>query len=520
MPFDMNMMGFAGFAALSGLFGILVGMWSKIKSFAYQIKSRVIRKVEIVTNGQNTALISYLIKNYKKSSNYDKVYGAAREDIRSLGRQNLVAYELFGSRTTIFWNGWLPFVYSDSLEAAKEGKGKDDGYYEDDGTKTKDGKRVVFASISYIRGTLDIDKLLLAATEAYNKTLNDTLSIQEVAAKDATKRFKVINVPDVDNGANPKSRNSYGDDDPLEEGLGWYMMDKYRILTHDKTDIGPKMLGNGKKAMDMLFFPNHVMELVEEVKHWHGSKDWYDSKGITWKRGWLLYGPPGSGKSAIVRAFAEDLNMPIYVYNLADMGNNQLIKEWKNMQANTPCIALIEDIDGVFHGRENVAAKAMSGIGMFGGLGAMRRKKDDDDDDDDDAKGEKKGMGIGYGGVTFDCLLNVIDGVARVGGVFTIITTNDVHKVDPALGGPNVGQDMGEGYVSNRPGRVDKVIELTYMTADDKKKMAAHILGEYRDEYDALCAAVDAHDVKQTPAQFQELCAQIALKRFWSEKKK
>ena len=28
------------------------------------------------------------------------------------------------------------------------------------------------------------------------------------------------------------------------------------------------------------------------------------------------------------------------------------------MQVNVPCIALIEDIDNVFHGRENVARKA------------------------------------------------------------------------------------------------------------------------------------------------------------------
>ena len=53
--------------------------------------------------------------------------------------------------------------------------------------------------------------------------------------------------------------------------------------------------------------------------------------------------------------------MPIYVYNLAEMGNHELIKAWTEMQINVPCIALIEDIDNVFHGRENVVRRP----GMF-----------------------------------------------------------------------------------------------------------------------------------------------------------
>ena len=39
------------------------------------------------------------------------------------------------------------------------------------------------------------------------------------------------------------------------------------------------------------------------------------------------------------------------------MGNHELMKAWSEMQMNVPCIALIEDIDNVFHGRENVARK-------------------------------------------------------------------------------------------------------------------------------------------------------------------
>ena len=44
------------------------------------------------------------------------------------------------------------------------------------------------------------------------------------------------------------------------------------------------------------------------------------------------------------------------------------------MQVNVPCIALIEDIDNVFHGRENVVRTARHDV-----VHARRREKKDDE---------------------------------------------------------------------------------------------------------------------------------------------
>jgi hypothetical protein len=49
--------------------------------------------------------------------------------------------------------------------------------------------------------------------------------------------------------------------------------------------------------------------------------------------------------------------------------------------------------------------------------------------------------------------------------------------------------------------------------------MARRILGAYEQECDAVLEFVDKFpDLEETPAQFQERCAQIALKCFWREK--
>ena len=60
------------------------------------------------------------------------------------------------------------------------------------------------------------------------------------------------------------------------------------------------------------------------------------------------------------------------------------------------------------------------------------------------------------------------------------------------------------------------------MEAADKKVMAQRILGEYPERVPAaMLEFIDRFpDLQETPAQFQERCGQIALKRFWEEQEK
>jgi len=179
------------------------------------------------------------------------------------------------------------------------------------------------------------------------------------------------------------------------------------------------------------------------------------------------------------------------------------MQAWSSMQVNVPCIALIEDIDNVFHGRENVSRKHGM-MGMF----LPPKKKDGDE-------AEKAPLTP----LTFDCLLNCLDGVERSDGVFTIITTNCIEQVDSALGQPRKLPDGTVEFISTRPGRIDKAIELSYMETVDKKRMAQRILGSFPAEHKEMLAFVDRYpDLQETPAQFQERCGQIALACFWNEK--
>ncbi|MFD2784280.1 AAA family ATPase [Hymenobacter rubripertinctus] len=469
---------FAGGAILSAV----VGFWDKIKAVLWRIVSLFIQQVEIPTAGMQAALTTYLINNYKFSRVYDKVYGAVNESRRD-GRYGLTPYELYGQRSIIFWNGKWPFWFSNNQN--NDGKNQDshhDHVYEHNSSTT---------TITFLRGTLNVDFIITAACKAKNDA---TWRISQDGIEES--RFTIYYVPE--------KRETQDEYTPTSDGLPWYEQAKYRLVGIDSNALGRASVSTGK-ALDNLIFPKRIKDLIGEIERWNKSKEWYQSKNIPWKRGWLLYGLPGTGKTALARAFAEDMHLPIYVFSLAQLDNAGLMKAWAKMQVNTPCIALIEDMDNVFHGRENVSRRSV------GFMPFVQSSNTEEGEENNTQNGPLAPL-------TFDCLLNCLDGIEKAGGIFTIITANDLSKIDSALGIPGKAADGASEVISTRPGRIDKAIELGYMEPEDMRIMASRILDGYDSEFAAMIEYIERQDFKkETPAQFQERCGQIALESYWRE---
>jgi hypothetical protein len=465
-------------------FGLIAGFWSRIKEFVWRFASLFIQQVEITSEHAHNALVGHLLKNYRRSRYYDRMFGAWYEHQRD-GRYGLVPCEIFGARTLLFWRGFLPFCYGNPGERkARAGRGDMTGGDEAVGTK-------VYATLTFLRGTLDVESLFEEACQVANQESWSVESAEEAAKN----RFVIHFVPRREAPTDDRGQSS--------GGQPWYRRGIYRLLSHTPEQLGKGPLHAGK-ALGNLVFPERVQKLIQEIELWRGSREWYRNKGIPWKRGWLLFGPPGTGKTALARAFAEDLNMPIYVFNLAELTNADLIKAWNELQVNVPCIALIEDIDNIFHGRVNVTQRP----GLMPLMLSAPRKEGDDDKNPS-----------AQGPLTFDCLLNCLDGVERSDGVFTIVTTNDITKVDPALGQPRRLPDGTVEFISTRPGRIDKAVELGYMEAADKRTLADRILADCPEELRQMHEFIAQFpDLKETPAQFQERCGQLALEAFWRAK--
>jgi len=140
---------------------------------------------------------------------------------------------------------------------------------------------------------------------------------------------------------------------------------------------------------------------------------WYKAHGIPYKRGFLLFGPPGSGKSSIIQAIAGKYKRNIcFVQPMKEKFTDETFNTCIQVAPKKSFIVL-EDIDAYF-------------------------KKD--------RKTNHQSCPL-----TFSGLLNGLDGVSNTDGQIFIITTNFIDRLDDAL---------------VRSGRVDLKIEFPTVTLD------------------------------------------------------
>lgn len=116
--------------------------------------------------------------------------------------------------------------------------------------------------------------------------------------------------------------------------------------------------------------------------------------GDTMKTGAIVYGPPGNGKSYLVRYFALKYGLPVYIVAfIPSMDNHDIIRMFSRIRG--PALILFEDFDSHFEGRKCLIQ---------------------------DAK------------FTFDVLLNVLDGVySTPESLIFMMTVNEIKVVDSAL---------------------------------------------------------------------------------------
>ncbi|KAI5120825.1 hypothetical protein M0805_003221 [Coniferiporia weirii] len=166
--------------------------------------------------------------------------------------------------------------------------------------------------------------------------------------------------------------------------------------------------------------------LLADAKDFMESERWYAERGIPWRRGYLLHGSPGSGKTSLIHSLAGELDLDIYVIslskkNLDDSTLNELISKLPSRS-----LALMEDIDAAFFRgvtREGDAAAASNVPGHPPDVSAQEPP----------GQSTAQSSGPSMSGVTLSGLLGAIDGVAAQEGRLLFATTNKYAALDPAL---------------------------------------------------------------------------------------
>ncbi|KAL8709897.1 MAG: hypothetical protein Q9225_007385 [Loekoesia sp. 1 TL-2023] len=185
-----------------------------------------------------------------------------------------------------------------------------------------------------------------------------------------------------------------------------------------------------KRPLESVILDEGVKErIVTDLKDFLHSEEWYSSRGIPYRRGYLLHGPPGSGKSSFIQALAGDLDYNIAIMNLSERGLTDDRLNYLLTIIPKRTLVVLEDVDAAF---------------------SNRRTQSEAD---------------GYRGanVTFSGLLNALDGVASAEERVLFLTTNHVERLDSAL---------------IRPGRVDMTVRLGEATRYQAGELWDRFYGE------------------------------------------
>ena len=93
-------------------------------------------------------------------------------------------------------------------------------------------------------------------------------------------------------------------------------------------------------AMD----PTDKEAIIDDLDAFKQGKDYYTKIGKAWKRGYLLFGPPGTGKSTMIAAIAKRLEYDVYDLELTAVKNNTELRKLFVLTTEKSII-VIEDID-------------------------------------------------------------------------------------------------------------------------------------------------------------------------------
>ncbi|KAL7415178.1 BCS1 N terminal-domain-containing protein [Mrakia frigida] len=217
-------------------------------------------------------------------------------------------------------------------------------------------------------------------------------------------------------------------------GFEWRPFGKAR----KKREIGSVVLDKG------------VGEEVEaDLKRFMGREKWYADRGIPYRRGYLLHGPPGSGKSSYIQALAGLLSYDICFLNLAERGlTDDSLQQILSLVPDRSFV-LIEDIDAAFSKRVQTSAD-------------------------------------GYqSGVTFSGLLNTLDGIASSSSRIVFMTTNHLSSLDPALIRP--GRVDLVSYIGDAtPHQARELFVRFYLAANDSSSVALDSSSEGSEKEEAV----------------------------------
>lgn len=219
---------------------------------------------------------------------------------------------------------------------------------------------------------------------------------------------------------------------------------------------------------------NSKKELLDLVNVFKDSNK-FEKIGGRAPKGVLLEGPPGTGKTMISRAIANELNMTFIILSGSDLikpivgiGSMYVKEIFKKAKLNKPTIIFIDEIDAIGKSRDNM-----------GGSGINERDN------------------------ILNTLLVEMDGFVQHNGVLVIGATNRADILDKAL---------------LRPGRFDRIVKFNLPTRLERVDIIKKYMDKYtiqKEEFSSDIINSISHQAHSfSGADIENIFAQAAIETF------
>lgn len=222
--------------------------------------------------------------------------------------------------------------------------------------------------------------------------------------------------------------------DPLPQLIQWTSYDAYRYLpagqTTQKLPAGVYEIGHNSaqglyflkipiKTEHLIRFPQtNSIKVVQEIQNFWERESLFRKYGLTYKRGIILWGPPGSGKSCTIQIITQDIierKGIVVKFTHPDLFIEGM-RALRMIEKETPVVILMEDIDSLLESYNE------------------------------------------------STILNILDGIDEVEKVVFLATTNYPER-------------LGHRII-NRPSRFDKRFKIGHPNAESRHLYLKHLIGD------------------------------------------
>jgi len=178
-----------------------------------------------------------------------------------------------------------------------------------------------------------------------------------------------------------------------------WVMQRDRSNLHIRVVDGDDIPYTKDATWEDLFLPEDLKsEIKDLVETFLVSKDFYQKSKIPWKRGILLFGQPGNGKTSLIRTIISEYNFKPVTF-VPGASPDALREAFSYAEEQSPSLLYIEDLDSLIES-----------------------------------------------GLDISTFLNLLDGISAKNGLLVIATANNVKKL--------------QGNITRRPSRFDRKFEI------------------------------------------------------------